>query len=68
MDARQSVGLMQTYFTHPEYLVDQCCVHTTCLSSDTGNQIGPLIYCYVKFFWRGWDTHLLVTHVIALWL
>ena len=47
-DALWSLGLAQTYFTHPDYLV----VHTTYLSPDTIIQVGPQTYQYVKFFVR----------------
>ena len=50
MDATQSLGLVWTYFTYPDYLVVQCCVKTRYLSPDTVNQTGPQIYHYVKFF------------------
>ena len=49
MDATWSVGLVWTYFTHPEYLVVQSWVSTTYIFSDTINHTWLQI-CYVKFF------------------
>ena len=50
MDALQSMGLVQTYFTHPDYLVVQCWLYTTYLSPDTIKQMGSQTYRYGKFF------------------
>ena len=47
MDALWSMALMQTNFTHPDYLGVQCLVHTTYLSPDTITQPGPQNYGYV---------------------
>ena len=53
MDALCSVGLAQTYFTHPDSLVVQSWVHITYLLPDTISQTGPQTYCCVKLF-EGW--------------
>ena len=49
MDALWSVGLVQTNFAHPDYLVVQCLVSHYLLSPDTINQTGPhyLLVCEV---------------------
>ena len=49
MDATRSVGLVKTYFTHPDYLVVQYWTHATYLSPAVLNQTGLQIYCNVKF-------------------
>ena len=54
MDATQSVGLMWTYFAHPEYLAVQGWIQTTFLYWDTINQTGPYFYHYVKFIGGGY--------------
>ena len=50
MDTTQSVGLVQTYFSHPEFLIVQCWIHATFLFPDTATQTEPHAYCSVKFF------------------
>ena len=50
IDATQPVGLAQTYFTYPDYLVIQGWIWTADLYPDTINQTGPFVYHYVKFF------------------
>ena len=37
-------------FTHPSYLVVQCCDHATYLSPNTINQMGPQTHHSIKFF------------------
>ena len=49
MDAQWSIGLAETYFTNPDYLVVQCRVNAF-LSPDTVNQTEPHVYHYTKFF------------------
>ena len=65
MDAIWSVGLVLTYFAHPDYLVIQDWIHATCLYPYTINQSGPHVYHYVMFFLGGWATCLWMSHVTA---
>ena len=50
MDALWSMGLVQTYFAHSDYLGIYHELHTTYLSTDTINQIEPRTHHCVKFF------------------
>ena len=50
MDATQLVGLAQTYFAHPDYLLVQSGICITCSYPDTINQTGQHVYHYVKLF------------------
>ena len=43
MDAQQSTGLVQTYFTGPDYLVVQDRIYAAFLSPDTFNLTEPFI-------------------------
>ena len=57
-DVQQSMGLAQTYFTNPDYLVLQCWVCAIYIytyiyiyiSPDTINQTEPQTFHYTKFF------------------
>ena len=61
--------MIQTYFTHPNYLVVQCWVHAMCLSPDTINQTGLHTYHYGNFFkeWVGcMPLGASCTHLVAI--
>ena len=44
------MGLAQTHYTNPDYVVVKCWTNTSCLFPDIANQTGPLAYHYVQFF------------------
>ena len=50
MYAQCSIGLRQTLFTSPDYMVVQCWTHSTFLHPNTINTTEPNMYHYTKFF------------------
>ena len=69
MDTTQSTGLVQSYFSHPDYLVVQCQVQNTILFPDSKTHAGPHVYHFVKFFPEGVDyTHegIICNHIITM--
>ena len=68
MDAQQSTGMAWTYFANPDYLVLQCWVHATFLSSDTINQTESHVYHYINFLRMWWVICLSASHIPDLWL
>ena len=68
MDALWSVGLAQTDFPHPHYLVVQCWVCTT-YPWILLTKMGPKNYHCVKFF-EGWVAHMPLgtpcNHIMAI--
>ena len=50
MDAQQSIGLGQTYFTSSDCLVVQFLVCSLFFHLDTINPTGPHVYQYSKIF------------------
>ena len=67
MDVTWSMGLVQTYFTHPDYFVVQCWVCVTYLFPDTVSQMGPIgISIVMLSSSQGvWVTCHLAPHVTA---
>ena len=63
---QQSVGLVWSYFCHPDFLVVQCWICTTFLFLDTVTQTGPQVYHYVKLFLGG--QHAYWSSVTVSWL
>ena len=53
IDATQSLGLAQTYFTNLDYMVVQCWVKTIYLSPDTVNSMGFASIIMLHSFWKG---------------
>ena len=68
IDATQSVGLVLTYFTKPDYLAVQGWVQATFLFSDTVNQMILMFIIMLRSFQGRLATCLLVLYVTALWL
>ena len=54
MDAIWAVGLAMIYFIHPDYMLMQSWIYTTCLYPDTISQTEPHVYHYVQFFLANW--------------
>ena len=66
MDVQWSMGLAQTYFANPDYLVVQCQVCSAFLYPSTINQRESHVYHYTKFLRVQWGICLWVLMYQAL--
>ena len=67
-DVQWSVGLAQTFFANPNYLVVKCWVHATFMSPYTIHQTESMSVIILSSLMMWWATHLWASFVLNPWM